>query len=84
MPLLVGEEFFYEFLVYRNTAAGGAGAPAVDDDWVETNRQFSVTRNSEAVTAPDGFNFTPTTTATANVSVTVEGTGGSGGTYRGK
>ena len=84
LPLLGTKRFFYEFLVYRNTAAGGAGAPAVDDDWVETNRQFSVTRNSEAVTAPDGFNFTPTTTATANVSVTVEGTGGSGGTYRGK
>ena len=77
---LVNNTFFYEFLVYRNTAAGGAGAPAVDEDWVETNRQFSVTRNPESVTAPDGLNFTPATTAAANISVTVEGTGGTGGT----
>ena len=79
LPLL-GETFFYEFLVYRNTAAGGAGAPAVDEDWVETNRQFSIKR---APDAPTNILTSVPATQSATTSVILNAIGGeTGGTVQ--
>ena len=75
LPLL-GQEFFYEFLVYRNTAAGGAGAPAIDDDWVETNRQFSIKR---APDAPTNILISVPATQSDTTSVFLNAIGGTAG-----
>ena len=75
LPLL-GETFFYEFLVYRNTSAGGAGAPAIDDDWVETNRQFNIKR---APDAPTNILISVPATQSDTTSVFLNAIGGTAG-----